>query len=366
MLTAEQLEAFNRDGFLHLKNVFDPQEIQHFSNLGRARTDSDTLSVNLNLVPELSRLCFDNRLLPIAKQLLGGETSYFFESNYVRYDAEYLNNVQGHLHHDGKGTPEHLFNRIHHSFDEPYPVIRFGIYLQNTETLSGGLKICPGSHLTKTASFGDRELAYYDVPSEPGDLICFCLRVLHSPFARRQKQAPDSALAPWDENQLLIKDPDTFLPVPDNRETIFIDFAGTDVFSDLHIKSRALSPSNRKVGLANAFLTGAMESVIRNPGVRFRYDFALVDTLFEIEKHTSGGQITEASLGYIKLLMQLSATNTEFSEHFPFTQLIKENRYSLGDAAQLFNTMTQKFTKYRGHFSSKDRDEHMGVGYSPP
>ena len=173
MISEREIETFRGEGFLLIKNVFSSEEISRFSSLGQKHPNSENTSSSLLLIPDLAPLISDRRILSIAQRILGESVSFFFEANYVHYYISPGSRKKGHLHHDGKGAPDHLFNRLHQEFTSPYPVMRIGIYLQNTASQSGGLKLCPASHLQDTSTFKDTNLTFYDVPSEPGDVVLF-------------------------------------------------------------------------------------------------------------------------------------------------------------------------------------------------
>ena len=185
MLSSVEIDRFKRDGFLLLRNVFSAAEVERFIAAGKGASRT----ADLFTMPALEGFWSDSRLVQIAKLLLGGTVTFFGEASYLKEVFKPGEAVHGrHLHHDAKGTPGHLFSRQHEPTDEPYPIIRFAVYLQDHANFSGGLKLVPGSHQFNSANFNEDELSCYDVPSKPGDLVVFCNKILHSPYALRRKE----------------------------------------------------------------------------------------------------------------------------------------------------------------------------------
>lgn len=365
MISANEVEAFKQEGFLHLKKVFSADEISRISQVGQSRPAMENAATSLMLIPEMSGLLSDERILSIAHKILGHPVSFFFEANYVNYRFVSGTRHDGHLHHDGKGSSDHLFNRLHDEFKVAYPVLRFGIYLQDTACQSGGLKLCPGSHLQETSTFEGKKYTFYDVPSEPGDVVCFCLRLLHSPFALRRKDSPEIALAPWEENALFPGQRDAFLPMPERRESIFIDFAAIDPLTDIHIKGRALHPSNAKPGLAKFLCGEGLEAFTSIDGLDLRFDYAIVDTLKEIKRHIIGSNLQAEALPYLDLLMSLCRMNSEYSQYFPFAPVVSKGSHTVNDAIAVFDLLMTRYAEYSRLLQTTHRDLHMRAGYAP-
>ena len=365
MITQRELDVFKRDGFLLLKNVFSAEEMSAFSHKGRSHPGTNNAGTSLALIPELAPLIGDDRILTMAKEILGPSASFFFEANYIHYAFNPGGRIKGHLHHDGKGTPDHLFNRLHQTFAEPYPVMRIGIYMQDTASQSGGLKVCPGSHLQDTSTFSEGQFSFFDVPSEPGDAVCFCLRTLHSPFALRRRHAPDEALSPWEENSLYASQPDTFLPIPEQRESIFIDFADAQPLSDLHIKSRAMHAGNKKPGLSNFLKDGGLDTIPALDSVGLRFDFAIIDAMREVINHVLDGKIQRSGLEHLNHLMVLCNRNAEYSGYFPFTPAVEKRSYSVSESINVLNQLIKRNQSYSEMLATRNGDPHMEENFRP-
>ena len=208
MLSDSQIAQYHRDGYILLKNVFSGNEIATFMTAGRAHSAPEGTAISLLELDALKSLWRDSRLVTCARQLLGETPVYFGEGNYIRFHLTPGQHIPGrHIHHDAKGTRTHLFNRLHEPQSKSYPVLRFGIYLQDYTQHSGGLKVSPGSHLINTRDFDQSALPYVNVPSVPGDLICFCMRILHSPYGMLLRESPSTALSPQSEDLISIQTP---------------------------------------------------------------------------------------------------------------------------------------------------------------
>ena len=79
-----------------------------------------------------------------------------------------------------KDNPDR-FNGKGPDWRSPYTITRFGLYLQDHRTHSGGLALRDRSHETPSLR-GGRPFA---VPTAPGDIVLWSLRTTHSGFATR-------------------------------------------------------------------------------------------------------------------------------------------------------------------------------------
>ncbi len=277
-LTPDQIARFHREGYLVIEDVFPAAELSAIQEACRAVLPAGARAVNIFQVPAVAGLWTDPRLVGIARALLGDPLSYFFEAVFTQKVWAEGEHIAGrHIHHDAKGAPENLFNRLHAAQTATYPAVRFAAYFQDTARQSGGLKVCPGSHLIDSSGFDQRALHYVNLASTPGDLVVFCSRTLHSPYALRPAAEPDLALPPWVEDKAFARMPAKFLPTPAVRETIFIDYVREDALSDLLVKGRALHPDNFKPGLIDYLNTADVVAMARAAGLSLRFDSALVE-----------------------------------------------------------------------------------------
>lgn len=185
-------KQFDNDGYLIVKNAFEPQEIKHIReqvykqyeidkkknltyelpqyNITAKFVNGDLLSKEL-----LNNVLLNDNVLTIARKILGNDDLvYFGDSSYQI------------------GTGSNGFHRDNidrSNLDGPdwkgdYTLVRLGIYLQDHKNYSGGLKVRKGSHKNKSGK------ALF-VNSEIGDVVIWDLKTLHSGNAVRMKAMPD-------------------------------------------------------------------------------------------------------------------------------------------------------------------------------
>ncbi|KAJ3038982.1 hypothetical protein HDV00_012740 [Rhizophlyctis rosea] len=187
-LSAEQSEAFQRDGYIILPSFFDSttlaQIVHHFAtvmeaNRNRLQTPvqrNNGISHFLDKSPELAALLLDDpRIQQIARDLVGtdyihiGSDAHFYQSN-TRWHSDYY----------------HKYNTY----------LKFMMYLDPVTPETGCLRVVPGSHVytekeaetrddlrhsteTMTPSYCPNHVS---VPTVPGDLVIFNHNLLHASF----------------------------------------------------------------------------------------------------------------------------------------------------------------------------------------
>ena len=158
------MQNFWQNGYSIIRNVFDPDEIkrwrtealQHENHLG------DLLSH-----PTLWKVLFHEKLLEYAQQILGDTPVYFGDSS-VRIGSHGRGYHKDNADRDDYNAPDWT--------NDPYTLIRFGIYLQDHSQHSGGLNIRKGSHMTTSNAKGRTIYANTSI----GDLVVWNLRTSHS------------------------------------------------------------------------------------------------------------------------------------------------------------------------------------------
>jgi len=354
-------EEFEENGFVHLRNFFTPADIRVFREAAATLPHQPHASKYHHEIPTMVDFWRDPRLLDVAQQLLDPPIVYFFDATFLRYNFEPGVPVYGrHMHHDAKGTPDHLFSRLNTAQNAAYPVIRCAVYLQDTTNFSGGLKVAPGSHRTDVSHFDAGELHSYNVPSMPGDLVIFSNRLLHSPFGLRLKSDPERSIAPLVEDEMAATQPELFLPIPQVRETLFIDYTTAHEMTDIYIKNRAVMGFKSNSSLAQFIDESGFLERYKDGPVRFRIDLAIVETVYEIYKSSKNKEFTQASVPYLQRLLRLCRAHWESSDHYPLlpagTQIPDD---SLGTAARLTNELLARIGTYRNMHASRAIDTHM-------
>ena len=365
MLTTEQCALFETQGYLHISRVFDQAEIEDLRRIAGSLTRGAIASEYFYKIPELREFWADRRLVGIAKQLLGEPISYFFSGHILRYDF-----TQGdvynarHLHHDAKGTKENLYNRLNTSLDHTFPVLRFGIYLQDTLSQSGGLKVAPGSHRRDVSSFAQSDVALENLGTRPGDVVVFTQRLLHSPLALRLRDDPTRVLTPNEEDALFASQPQNFLPIPDLRQTIFIDYAAQHPEADLFVKNRAVVSTEADDNLSRFLVDDGYLDQHTDSDIEIRVDRAIVETIANAARRAQGGQIDQEGIAILARLPRLCHAHRESS---PYHQLhaAKVPDLTLSTAERLYYEIAQRIAVLRQQEVAPSRVREMHMGPSP-
>ena len=290
-LSNQDLSDFNRQGFLLIKKVFKPDEIIRIRELlyrARERVEKkhqlDSASFKKPLYPKwmefdelfstpelrsVSYIVLDNRVISYAKQLIGEDLVYFGDSEFN------IGTKPGGWHKDNT----HRANPNSDDWRGNYPIIRFGLYLQDHKQHSGGLKVIPKSHMYVSRHHADGTWGgrlHFGagrgmmIDSEIGDLIVWNLRTSHSGFSVRVKFAPNLSLHPLVERIV-----PRVLRVPEQKERIMINLVfglpGPDLDRyNSHGRNKITRWTPNIAALAQekrveVLLPGNMEQVFRDP-----------------------------------------------------------------------------------------------------
>lgn len=220
--------AFREQGYAVVRQLFDGDEVAQLrataleslaelERQGRMAADPGAEGTirggggDLLSNPQLRHVLLDPRLLGVVEQLLGGKPLYFGDSSF----RVGKNGVRG-WHRDNvnrrrlRGGPDW--------HNEPYSLLRCGVYLQDQSRHSGGLALRPRSNRPGRL----RPTLPKFVDAHAGDLVAWDLRTVHSGEVVRVRGLPDLALHPRVQSRL----PDS-LRVPDGSERIvmFMTFA---------------------------------------------------------------------------------------------------------------------------------------------
>ncbi len=159
------VEKFWKEGYLLIRNVFQPGEIEEFR---RRVFEANPWPGDLLSHPQLRDILLDDRVLSIAAQILGDTPVYYGDSSV---------NI-------GRSSPGFHKDNPDRDNDGPdwkgrYTQIRFGLYLEDHARHSGGLRIMPRSHNSLYCATGKA----VSVRSRVGDLVVWNLRTDHSAMA---------------------------------------------------------------------------------------------------------------------------------------------------------------------------------------
>lgn len=180
-------KTFWTNGYAIIRGVFAREEAEDMR-----RRASETLSHKGDLLsnPALRDVLLDRRIVSIATQILGAPPVYFGDSSC----------------NTGDGLPGyHKDNADRNDPNGPdwrgtYPLIRFGLYLQDYSRLSGGLSVRARSHNAFSCSEG--KPVY--MATRPGDVAVWNLRTTHTGHSMRYRfplpasiDAEKSHTVPW-------------------------------------------------------------------------------------------------------------------------------------------------------------------------
>jgi hypothetical protein len=231
LVAAEEVLAFQRDGFVVVRDVLSPTEVRQLrgaieshatraKNLGHVlRSNSGEIVPVCDLLgqPGVGWLLSDARLVEIARRLIGRQDLVYFGDSGSMVGGELRGFHKDNAVRDTANDPDWL---------SPYTLIRMGLYLQDHSRHSGGLKVRRSSHLHADVTSG----SIVDVPTRAGDVVVWSLRTTHSGFTVRVRGLPFVHLQPRFEGRL-----PRWLrtPQPCLRIAAFVTF-GTD---DAHLRN---------------------------------------------------------------------------------------------------------------------------------
>lgn len=182
--TKIDLEKFHNEGYLLIKNVFSDKEIKNlrdeaFKVFSENKDNLFNQGNSSFLISDLltqsfsRKLVFDKRILEIARAILGREVIYYgYSSCQINWKVSFPFRNFG-WHKDNRVSDRNDSSGL--DWQGLYPMIRFGIYLQDHKNRNGGLSVKLKSH----NSVQYRSLRTKIIDSEIGDLIVWNMRITH-------------------------------------------------------------------------------------------------------------------------------------------------------------------------------------------
>lgn len=168
-----------RDGFVHIRGFFPPDELRKIRWSLDAAAKGQSI-VSLAYAPGVAHAILGGRVLTLAQELLGAEPIGFFDHSLN------INGGYGTFHKDNVDRRD--ANGPDWSLD-PFPVIRFGIYLEDYSHHSGSVAVQPGSH--RGVRYADKAV---NVRTQPGDLVAWYLTTTHAAGSPAYRWAPSSVI----------------------------------------------------------------------------------------------------------------------------------------------------------------------------
>ncbi len=214
-MKSEYNKQLSKEGYICLRNFFSPEEVSYLRELclnDSSKRIGSTLIGDIITKPEFRTHVFTPKLIQFLKTLLGEELAYVCDGSARGGDAPISKSARK-FHSDSRDD-DFDFKRL-------YPIYRLGIYLQNMDLHSNGLKIRPRSHNKLCIDHGNlKDLAYrvysyikmhWKIPwitlsfgknleATAGDLLLWNMRLHHTGYAVRLKWFPKISLHPILEN----------------------------------------------------------------------------------------------------------------------------------------------------------------------
>ena len=252
-LTQDQRDSLYNDGFLIIKNVFSPEEVEHVGKLAHKYCSLNNYAGSPNgdamSLEGMADFLLDERFVNIAKDILGEEVIYFGDSSLHCKPNRRI------YHKDARSD----------SWDPSttdYPIYRIGIFFQDHKSHSGGIKFRRGSHkrillhpnffrrlisfLPKVFSGKLKLKALFDlgenvnIKSEIGDAVIWNLRTNHSGGAVILKDNPDRVQLPSKDEKVPLNKK---LPEHDTRMAIFCAFGAPHKSTEAYIMNKVNEPA---------------------------------------------------------------------------------------------------------------------------
>jgi len=222
--TEAHAEAFRSEGYVRFPRMFSAEEVRALRETVQRIRERERRSNSLQTDPRfpkvvyiqgdllahrelesVSYVLFEPRVLACARRLLGERLVYFGDSSLQLGEG-----ARG-FHRDNVDRKDPAGP----DWTGEYGVLRFGLYLQDHSRHSGGLKLRPRSHRQPNA----RGCGAVDVDIEPGDLLAWSLKMVHSGNNVRLRGFPRLCLHPRVERFV-----PSFLRVPEEAERFAVFF----------------------------------------------------------------------------------------------------------------------------------------------
>src|SRR3984893_10303078 len=202
------VESFRENGYALIRGAFDSHEIEELRKNAFASADhkGDLLSN-----PLLRDFVLDERVLAIARKILGDTLVYFGDGNFLLGE-------KSHGYHKDNADREDLNAP---DWQSDYTIIRFGLYLQDHSRHSGGLNVRLKSHNIPNTQEGKNIY----LRTRVGDLVVWNLRTSHSGAGRLLRLFPSVYLDPSHADPLprLL-----FAPLQGERGALFLTYGVDD------------------------------------------------------------------------------------------------------------------------------------------
>jgi hypothetical protein len=327
-------------GFCLVKNMFSPEQMDRLEHgLAADHATFNEQLPELLSCPSIRWAALEPRVLAAAHALMDGPLYYYGESH-LDFEKEIGPRSLSPFstpHFDARGSRESLNPFWSSPTDEIFRGYRFAIYFRDYKRYSGGLMVGVGSHRgdlkshgvgaplklqyiqlkfgEQTFTVGYPEYPLYIVPSEPGDLVIWNLRTMHSAGARRLAAKPNLAMWPRYQDKIFKIIPNVFLPLPGPRNAFFFDYGTATEEVDLYIKHRSLRVAPGRMEHWS-YDDEEVQAAFKSENIKFRFDpiiAYLCVRIDQLRKQSASGQELN---GLAHRLRGLLEKHEEFSPYF--------------------------------------------------
>lgn len=240
MDTSVDTARFRRDGYLRLGNLFSAEEMAAFNREAdecqAARERGESIGEDLLANRHLRQIMLDDRILAVARALIGGKPIYFGDGQFVVHKPT---NKVGTYHKDNvdrldNGGPDWRCE---------YNLVRFGVYLEPHRGTSGGLLVQAGSHnhmaRSRIVEVLKEEVIrpltfkahYMGLPL--GDVVVWSLRLTHAGMGRYIRPAPFIPVT--ERNGRFIPEMIKSAPVTRQRRAVFFTLGAAGPHMDRYV-----------------------------------------------------------------------------------------------------------------------------------
>jgi hypothetical protein len=182
------VDKFWENGYAIVRNAYTPVEIEEIRQGAYASRNDGPRDLFSNA--RLRRVLTDGKLVDIARKLLGAnEIMYAGDSSFT------INSNQHGFHKDNADRTDPKAP----DWQSRYTILRFGIYLQDHYTHTGGLNLRVKSHNTPSPKEGENIY----VRTRVGDVAVWSLRTTHSgngtllKFPKSKSPLPNETFPKW-------------------------------------------------------------------------------------------------------------------------------------------------------------------------
>jgi len=222
---------FEKHGWLWIRGLLNSNEIEAAIDGLRAANERRALG-DVATIPEIARWMMDPRIVRIVTSLFGERPTWFGDSSYSWISDVYPGAIGFHKDNADKDDPNAP------DWQGPYPVLRVGYYFNDYSRYSGGLGLRDGSHLLPSCEDG----LPFAVPSVPGDVIFWSLRMTHSGFVSKPRW-PKAWFVPVPIQVRVNFRGRAFRPIPlfqgpapgETRPTMFLTYARRSPLFDRYV-----------------------------------------------------------------------------------------------------------------------------------